>query len=27
MSLYSFVIADSGERKTAVEKLLLKPFS
>lgn len=26
VSLYSFVIADSGERKTAVEKLLLKPF-
>jgi hypothetical protein len=26
VSLYSFVIADSGERKTAVERLLLKPF-
>ncbi|HEY3591005.1 MAG TPA: YfjI family protein [Buttiauxella sp.] len=26
VSLYSFVIADSGERKTAVEKLVFKPF-
>ncbi|EKN4697771.1 DUF3987 domain-containing protein [Yersinia ruckeri] len=26
VSLYSFVVADSGERKTAVEKLVFKPF-
>jgi hypothetical protein len=26
VSLYSFVIADSGERKTTVDKLVFKPF-